>query len=57
MAHGRAQLPLGASGITVRGETVGLFPAVTITFQQPRDSGREDIPARAAPARLLEPAE
>ncbi len=59
MAHGRAQLPLGASGITARGDTVGLFPAVTITFRQPRDSGREDIPVRAAPAvhRLLELAE
>jgi hypothetical protein len=59
MESGRAQLPLGASGITARGDAVGLFPAVTITFQQPRDSGREDIPVRAAPAvhRLLELAE
>jgi hypothetical protein len=57
MESGRAQLPLGASGITARGETIGLFPNATITFQQSRDSGREDFPARAAPARLLEPAE
>ena len=57
MESGRARLPLGVSGITIRGRTVGLFPGVTVTFQQPRDDAREDLPARAGPARLMEPAE
>ncbi len=57
METGRAQLPLGVSGIAARADTIGLFPNATITFQQSRDSGREDFPARSAPARLLEPAE
>lgn len=59
MEKGRAQLPSGVSGITARGDTVGLFPTVTVTFHQPRGRARDDIPARAysAPRQLLEPAE
>jgi hypothetical protein len=54
MEKGRAQLPSGMSGITARGDCVGLFPTVTVTFRKPRDGGRDDIPA---PAGLLEPAQ
>jgi hypothetical protein len=55
MEKGRAQLPSGVSGLTARGDSVGLFPTVTVTFRQPRGGDRDDIPART-PAALLEPA-
>jgi hypothetical protein len=58
MESGRARLQLGGTGIAARGGgTVGPYPILVVTFPQPRDDARDGIPARAAPARLLEPAD